>query len=172
MPLIIRTMLRCRPIPSMAAGTALLCLAGCATAELPPPDAPPPAAAVPDLPPPVPPRRPVHPLPRPKPPIPDAAAEDAPPEHIDPIGLEASALIKKLGEPETQTDSPPATIWHYSTTECALDLYLYRDLQTGALKALFVEMKGDDQSDQRRQSCYHELGSSAEGRRSDTSIAR
>ncbi|HWK45598.1 MAG TPA: hypothetical protein VNT30_12825 [Stellaceae bacterium] len=168
----------CRlPISRVVVGTVLLCLAGCAADELPAPEVPPTVALKPEPPPPAPPRRPLHPPPRPKPPAPEVTADDASPaerpeEHIDLVGLDASRLVEKLGEPETQTDSPPATIWHYSAVDCAVDLYLYRDLQTGALKALFVEMKGDDQSDQRRQSCYRQLGSNAERRRSDASVAR
>jgi hypothetical protein len=45
-----------------------------------------------------------------------------------------------------------------------LDIWLYKDLQSGIVRALFAEVKGDDQSDQRRQSCIRQLATDAADR--------
>jgi hypothetical protein len=81
--------------------------------------------------------------------------EPAPPISLD--GLEAAAVEKRLGPPQVQADSPPAVVWRYAAGDCAVDVYLYKDLQSGALRALFVDVKGDDRSDQRREACLQRL---------------
>jgi hypothetical protein len=72
-------------------------------------------------------------------------------------GLETSAIEARLGPPQVQADSPPAVVWRYAAGDCAVDVYLYKDLQSGALRALFVDVKGDDRSDQRREVCLQRL---------------
>jgi hypothetical protein len=82
---------------------------------------------------------------------------EAPPPPIKLDGLEAAAVEKQLGPPQVQADSPPAVVWRYAAGDCAVDVYLYKDLQSGALRALFVDVKGDDRSDQRREVCLQRL---------------
>jgi type IV secretory pathway VirB10-like protein len=147
-------------------------LAGCADKAPPPPPAPPaetvietpttPAAKIP-----VPRKKPAPPSlptnatieppealhPEPVSPPPDVA----PPPPIKLDGLEAAAVEKQLGPPQVQADSPPAVVWRYAAGDCAVDVYLYKDLQSGALRALFVDVKGDDRSDQRREACLQRL---------------
>ena len=72
-------------------------------------------------------------------------------------GLEASAVAARLGPPQVQAESPPAVVWRYAADDCAVDVYFYKDLKSGALRALFVDVKGDDQSDQRRDVCLQRL---------------
>jgi len=93
---------------------------------------------------------PLHPEP-----VPPSADTPTPPITLD--GLEAAAVEKQLGPPQVQADSPPAVVWRYAAGDCAVDVYLYKDLQSGALRALFVDVKGDDRSDQRREVCLQRL---------------
>ena len=79
------------------------------------------------------------------------------------VGMESSAIEQSLGQPESRRDVPPAVVWQYANDACGLDVWLYRDLQSGALRALFVEVKGDDRTDQRRQFCIKQLALQSAG---------
>jgi len=127
--------------------------------------------------PPVPRRKP--PLPNPQPPtaagsdVVAAVSEPPTPEEtapatLDPapstpeapsdlVGMDSGMIEHSLGPPESRRDVPPAVVWHYANDACGLDVWLYRDLQSGALRALFTEVKGDDRTDQRRQYCIEQL---------------
>ena len=86
------------------------------------------------------------------------------------VGMDSSAIEQDLGPPESRRDVPPAVVWQYANDACGLDVWLYRDLQSGALRALFVEVKGDDRTDQRRQFCIKQLALQSAGgtHRADT----
>ncbi|HEV2678103.1 MAG TPA: hypothetical protein VGV37_26475 [Aliidongia sp.] len=81
----------------------------------------------------------------------------SPPPPVTLDGLEAADVQKRLGPPQVQAESPPAVVWRYAADDCAVDVYLYKDLKSGALRALFVDVKGDDRSDQRREVCLQRL---------------
>jgi hypothetical protein len=149
-------------------------LAGCGTTT-PPPG---PVASVTSAPPPAPPAAEPPPIPlhKPTPPRPPAAAptevakleppatppESPPPESTvlpppELVGMDTNLLAQTLGQPAARRDSPPAVIWQYVDGDCSVDVYLYRDVQTDALHALYVELNGDDRTEQRRQSCLRRL---------------
>jgi hypothetical protein len=150
---------------------ATILLAACAEKRTAPPPvvSPEPVAELPAQPPPkvpVPKRKPAPPssptnatigAPEPLHPEPAPSSADivVPPVKLD--GLEAAAVEERLGPPQVQADSPPAVVWRYAAGDCAVDVYLYKDLQSGALRALFVDVKGDDRSDQRREVCLQRL---------------
>ena len=163
-----------RRLAAILLATSLL--AACAEKRLPPPPIAPPEPAVeapvapaPKVP--VPKRKPAPPSsppnatigpPEPLHPEPAPSTEPvpSPPDVVPPVkieGLEAAAVEERLGPPQVQADSPPAFVWRYAAGDCAVDVYLYKDLQSGALRALFVDVKGDDRSDQRREVCLQRL---------------
>jgi hypothetical protein len=161
-------------LTTVAALLVLALAAGCTprptkpvVAATPPPPPAPPAAPEP---PPIPQRKPPPPprVPAPPPataPGPEVAKLDPgqPPPGPQPatdrdlVGLDADTLAGTLGQPAARRDSPPAVIWQYVDGDCSLDVYLYRDVQTDTLHALYVELDGDDRTDQRRQSCLRRL---------------
>ncbi|GGF13511.1 hypothetical protein GCM10011611_19020 [Aliidongia dinghuensis] len=151
-------------------------VAGCANKPAPPPPAttPEPLTEAPSQPPakvPVPKRKPSPPsepanatigTPEPLHPEPTIPPTPTPSPATGPTvvtldGLEASAVEARLGPPQAQADSPPAVVWRYAADDCAVDVYFYQDLKSGALRALFVDVKGDDRSDQRRDVCLQRL---------------
>jgi hypothetical protein len=166
-------------------------LVGCAAAEKSPPPsaeqqvAAAPAPAVVERPP-VPKRKPAPPgFSSPAAAVPDTAAVE-PGRQVEPevaalesvrstpevpndlVGLDSIVIERDLGPPTSRHDVPPAVVWQYANDACGLDVWLYRDLQSGALRALFVEVKGDDRTEQRRQSCIKQLTlQSAGGARRD-----
>lgn len=142
------------PIRAIAATGMLLWLAACTPvgANRPPPVSgqsnlpsveplptnPPPGAESGDLseekPPPVPPPRP-----------PELAAISPPPVGrfgdsgrplLQLVGLNASELLDEMGQPDHVLQQPPATVWRYLLAGCAVDMFLFRDLESEALKTL------------------------------------
>lgn len=145
---------------------ALVGLGGCsllhhpAPAPKPEPEAPAPVAEAPPEEPPVPEHKPKPPpLPAPAPqvakiePPPPAATPPLARPEVQVIGLDPAALERTLGPPAAHHDSPLAIVWEYADGDCAVDIYLYRDVQSGTLRSLTVDVKGDDQSDERRRTC-------------------
>jgi hypothetical protein len=84
----------------------------------------------------------------------------------DVVGMDSSGIERSLGQPDSRRDVPPAVVWQYANGGCGLDIWLYRDLQSGALRALFVEVKGDDRTEQRRQYCIKQLALQSAGSQS------
>jgi hypothetical protein len=164
-----------------ALAAATLALAGCvATPPSPPPQAALPSAPAAPLPKP-PPRKPPppsaapaaaaeEPAAAPAPPAPEVAALP-PPAPVQPpsapaaplprldrlIGLNQPEVAQILGEPKSRAEAPPATIWRYDASDCALDVYFYLDLQSQAMRALHYEVRSHDAAERSAQRCYETL---------------
>jgi hypothetical protein len=93
---------------------------------------------------------------------------DTPPPSL--VGLDEASLNRALGAPNARRDSPPAVVWHYVDGDCIVDVYLYRDVETDLLHALYIELNGDDRTEQRRQLCLRRLAGHAD--RPDPSAPR
>jgi hypothetical protein len=111
---------------------------------------------------PVPPR----PARKPTPPAPAAPTEQPPavaevetpavdPEHV--IGLAEPDAEDWLGPPDQRTEAPPATIWHYASRDCEIDVYFYLDLQHRVMRVLHYEVRSNDIIDRRSERCFQQL---------------
>jgi outer membrane biosynthesis protein TonB len=159
-------------------------LASCAEKA---PPAPPQTVAVeppPPPPPPPPPRRRIFPLParKPTPPpenlasgpesSPEAMALASPepiartpnpepvartPSTTELIGLDQPAATHLFGAATEQSEAPPATIWHYRSDTCELDLFFYLDLRSGKMRTLHYAFKGEPADPNGRQDCLRSL---------------
>jgi len=164
-----------------ALAAVALALAGCvATPPSSPPQAALPSAPTAPLPKP-PPRKPLppnaapaaaaeEPAAAPAPPAPEVAALP-PPAPVQPpsapaaplprldrlIGLNQPEVAQILGEPKSRAEAPPATIWRYDGSDCALDVYFYLDLQSQAMRALHYEVRSHDAAERSAQRCYETL---------------
>jgi hypothetical protein len=156
------------PVRCLLVAFGGLILAGCAIQRPPPvPSLPPVVAEAPTAPvhepPPIPKKKPVPSAAseQPRPPPSQTAAIDLPPppppQPIEVLGLDPAGVRALLGEPGTQDDSPPAIMWRYTAGSCGLRIYFYQDFQSRELRALFLDVDGDDQSNQRKQSCLHSI---------------
>jgi hypothetical protein len=142
--------------PAWLAACVALALGGCALFQ---PPAPPPRAPdfVPEA------REHLPPPPPPKPRPPATLARLTPlgaevPESLDGlIGFDEPQIAAVLGEPQSRAEAAPATIWRYSGTHCAIDIYFYLDLQSQAMRALHYEVRDHDLSERSAQRCYHTL---------------
>src|SRR5579885_1291788 len=62
-----------------------------------------------------------------------------------------------LGAPASRTEAPPATIWHYASQDCEVDVYFYLDLQNRVMRALHYEVRSNDIVEQRPERCFQQL---------------
>jgi len=142
-----------------------LCLTACAFLEPTPPAPPPEPVPEADIPPPPPLAEPPPPRPARKP-APPPVAHTAPPSPAEPtvlvdpehvIGLDEGAASDWLGAPASRTEAPPATIWHYASQDCEVDVYFYLDLQNRVMRALHYEVRSNDIVEQRPERCFQQL---------------
>lgn len=174
---------RCSFVYPALMSVAVGVLAACADK---PPPVPPETVAVeqPPLPPPLPPRRRAFPLPARKPtpppdtladasasaaeamafanPAPIAGTPASPPGSRTPamselIGLDQPGATRLLGPATQQSEAPPATIWHYRSATCELDLFFYLDLKSGKMRTLRYAFEGEPAGPASRQDCLHSL---------------
>jgi len=57
------------------------------------------------------------------------------------LGLDHATLRRTLGKPTQVRREWTAQVWQYMTGDCVVDLYLYDDEDTGALKVTYVEAR-------------------------------
>lgn len=91
-----------------------------------------------------------------RPPAP--AAKTAPatrsaPAALDPkqlIGLDQANTENLLGKPDEIREGHPATVWHYRSTSCTLDLFFYLDLGSRTFRTLAYDVNATKQPGNQR----------------------
>ena len=73
------------------------------------------------------------------------------------LGLDPQHTKELLG-PATQTrNRSPATVWHYQTGRCELDLSFYMEMKSGQMRTLHYDFKGEADSPEQRQACLRSI---------------
>lgn len=88
---------------------------------------------------------------------PSRSQQEPPPFGLDPgvlVGMGPSEVELVVGPPSSIRDEPPATVWSYQTDRCALEIFFYREIQTQRPRALAYAVKGQDQTDVAKQTCF------------------
>lgn len=88
---------------------------------------------------------------------PSRSKQEPPPFALDPgvlVGMGPSEVELVVGPPSSIRDEPPATVWSYQTDRCALEIFFYREIQTQRPRALAYAVKGQDQTDVAKQTCF------------------
>jgi len=80
---------------------------------------------------------------------------DLPPDVEALRGLEASALARRLGDPDFLREEPPAVIWQYRSEDCVLDLFLYRS--GDVLRVAYAEAHDRELVRVAQSACYAEI---------------
>jgi hypothetical protein len=80
------------------------------------------------------------------------------PPSPDLLGLDPQRTTALLG-PASQTTSSqsPATVWHYKSGRCELDLSFYMEMRSGQMRTLHYDFKGDAASPEQRQACLRSI---------------
>src|SRR5438270_10906003 len=91
----------------------------------------------------------------PQPPAPQTAF--AVPSSADLVGLDQQRAVALLG-PAAQTDTgSPATVWHYKSGRCALDLAFYMEMRSGRMRSLHYDFKGEAANPEQRRACLKSI---------------
>lgn len=73
------------------------------------------------------------------------------------VGLDEQRATKLLG-PAAATDArSPATVWHYKSSRCELDLVFYMEMRSGRMRTLHYEFKSGAETPQQRQACLRTI---------------
>jgi len=79
------------------------------------------------------------------------------PSSTDLLGLDPQHTRELLG-PAAQTNTQsPATVWHYKSGRCELDLSFYMEMRSGQMRTLHYNFKGDADSPEQRQACLRSI---------------
>jgi hypothetical protein len=80
--------------------------------------------------------------------------EKAPPAASAPnlLGLDEPGALDLLGPAKATESRGPATVWHYNTPQCELDLFFYMEMRTGRMRTLHYDFKNVS-APAERQSC-------------------
>lgn len=79
------------------------------------------------------------------------------PSSADLLGLDPQHTRELLG-PAAQTNSQsPATVWHYKSDRCELDLSFYMEMRSGQMRTLHYNFKGQADSPEQRQACLRSI---------------
>ncbi|MEM7569618.1 MAG: hypothetical protein AAF337_07475 [Pseudomonadota bacterium] len=73
------------------------------------------------------------------------------------VGAESAMLLSLFGEPEDVTTKAPSQTWFYASGPCRLFIQLFKDLDSGAFRALKYTIEGG--STQRCLAQFEHLGS-------------
>ncbi|MEO0411217.1 MAG: hypothetical protein AAF221_05155 [Pseudomonadota bacterium] len=73
------------------------------------------------------------------------------------VGAEGATLLSLFGEPDTVTTKAPSQTWFYASGPCRLFIQLFKDLDSGAFRALKYSIEGG--STQRCLAQFEHLGS-------------
>jgi hypothetical protein len=57
------------------------------------------------------------------------------------LGLNEQAALDLLGPAKATESRGPATVWHYKTPRCELDLFFYMEMRTGRMHTLHYDFK-------------------------------
>ena len=78
-----------------------------------------------------------------------------PPSLLD--GLEAVRVLDLLGQPPFKRRDDPALIWQYRTSQCALDLFLYREKAGGVYRVRHFETRNRGKAAISAKDCFAAL---------------
>src|SRR5262249_59100068 len=105
--------------------------------------------------------------PSPDPPGPRGPAAPAGPCELAPCSSRTNRVRRNRSyqaarASDREIEQPPATVWHYKSPRCELDLFFYLDLRSGRMRTLHYTLKGEGADATRRQDCLRSLSASRE----------
>lgn len=116
-----------------------------------------------------------------KPEVPQKALEITQVPEMDPdalVGLNFERTTELLGEPALLIDEPPAKIWAYNGTNCALHVFFYPKVGGSEFRVLTYEVKGGTEAavaqtagnKELARHCLNELLAQAEAKREEQAV--
>ena len=79
------------------------------------------------------------------------------PSSADLVGLDQQRAVALLG-PAAQTDTrSPATVWHYKSGRCELDIAFYMEMRSGRMRSLHYDFRGEAANPEQRRACLKSI---------------
>jgi len=95
---------------------------------------------------------------QPEPAIPPPAQTAlAVPSSTELLGLDPQHTRELLGPAAQTRNRSPATVWHYKSGRCELDLSFYMEMKSGQMRALHYDFRGEADSPEQRQACLRSI---------------
>ena len=102
-------------------------------------------------------QQPIEPA-QPEPAIPPPAQTAlAVPSSTELLGLDPQHTRELLGPAAQTRNQSPATVWHYKSGRCELDLAFYMEMKSGQMRALHYDFRGEADSPEQRQACLRSI---------------
>ena len=79
------------------------------------------------------------------------------PSSTDLLGLDPQHTRELLGPAAQTQNQSPATVWHYKSGRCELDLSFYMEMRSGQMRTLHYNFKGEADSPEQRQACLRSI---------------
>ena len=95
--------------------------------------------------------------PPPEPPPEQTQTALAVPPSTELLGLDPQHTRELLGPAAQTRNQSPATVWHYKSGRCELDLSFYMEMKSGQMRALHYDFRGDTDSPEQRQACLRSI---------------
>ena len=73
------------------------------------------------------------------------------------IGRDENGIRALIGNPTKTRTEGSTTVWSYEKDGCALDLFLFYDVKTGAQRVLSYEIKPTATDNNAIQACYNKF---------------
>jgi hypothetical protein len=103
------------------------------------------------------PQQPLEPMPpEPAASPPEQTALAVPPT-TELLGLDPQHTRELLGPAAQTRNQSPATVWHYKSGRCELDLSFYMEMKSGQMRALHYDFRGGADSPEQRQACLRSI---------------
>jgi len=79
------------------------------------------------------------------------------PSSADLVGLDQQRAVALLGPAAATDTGSPATVWHYKSGRCALDLAFYMEMRSGRMRSLHYDFKGEAANPEQRRACLKSI---------------
>ena len=72
-------------------------------------------------------------------------------------GMDQARVMRLFGPAMASESRGPATVWHYKSSRCELDLVFYMEMRSGEMRSLHQDFKGIIDNPQQRQACLRAI---------------
>jgi hypothetical protein len=69
------------------------------------------------------------------------------------VGIDQQRAAEMLGPAAATEAKSPATVWHYKSSRCELDLAFYMEMRTGRMRSLHYDFKNGADTPEQRHAC-------------------
>jgi hypothetical protein len=69
------------------------------------------------------------------------------------VGIDQQRATEMLGPAAATDNRSPATVWHYKSSRCELDLAFFMEMRSGRMRSLHYDFKNGADTPEQRRTC-------------------